>query len=237
MATSFGADRGSRAIRRKKTSREDAHRDVAQVIFETTERLCGQLGLEVVSVRDIAQAADVSLSAVNYYYGSRSNLLLTILKVRGAEISAERTPLLEQAARSTSPDLRQILRAVMLPLSRWRAPGSPRNAAMQFLNRALAAATPELKNFLDETALGFTSVIDLLQRALPHLSREEICWRFHFMMSIEHMNIWDADRLKILSSGVCRSEDPEETLERALDFAVAGFLAPVRADLNDVANA
>jgi AcrR family transcriptional regulator len=199
--------------------------DPRQNILEAAERLCGEFGLEAVSVRDIAAAANVNLSAVNYYYGSRINLLVTILRIRGAEIEQARNELLDKAAQADPLDLREIVRAMLTPLARWRTPGSNRQAALQFLSRALTAATPELKSQIDVGVAQFRRIIDLLQRVLPNVSREELCWRFHFMMSIEHMNVWDAERLQILSEGICRTEDGKESLERAVDFAVAGFLA------------
>jgi AcrR family transcriptional regulator len=213
---------------RKQTRKSSKPRDAQLAIFETAERLCGEFGLEAVSVRDIATAAPVNLSAINYYYGSRINLLVTIVQTRGLELASEREQLLEKARQSDPPDLREILRAVLTPMSHWREPGSNRRAALQFLTRTLTAATPELKQVIDAGVLEFRGIIDLLQRALPKLSRADLCWRFHFMMSIEHMNVWDVERLDILSAGQCRADDQAETLERALDFSMAGFLAPPR---------
>jgi AcrR family transcriptional regulator len=202
--------------------------DPRAAILDAAERLCGEHGIEAVSLRDIAEAAGVNLSALNYYFGSRINLLVTILQTRCAEQEQERRQLLHEAGCNDPPELRDIVRAVLLPLARWRQPGSSRNAALQFITRALTTAIPELKKFIDDGVLGFRSVIDLLQQALPALSREELCWRFHFMMSIEHMNVWDVERLRLLSDGLCNAEDGDEALERAVDFAVAAFLAPVR---------
>jgi AcrR family transcriptional regulator len=202
--------------------------DPQTAILDAAERLCGALGIEAVSLRDIAKAADVNLSALNYYFGSRTDLLVTILQTRAAELDSERQLLLDEAGRRDPPVLREIVRAVLLPLSRWRQPGSNRNAALQFIARSLTTEVPELKKRVDEGVTAFRPIIDLLQRALPLLSREELCWRFHFMMSIEHMNVWDTERLRLLSGGLCNAEDREEALERAVDFAVAGFLAPVR---------
>lgn len=216
---------GKRVKRSRRPKRGAEPVDPRLAILEAAERLCGELGLEAVSVRDIAAAAGVNLSAVNYYYGSRINLLVTILRTRGAEIEQARNELLEQAAKADPVDLREIVRAMLTPLARWRTPGSNRLAALQFLTRALTAATPELKRQIDAGVATFRRIIDLLQRALPGMSREELCWRFHFMMSIEHMNVWDVERLRILSEGICRTDDGQESLERAVDFAVAGFLA------------
>ena len=203
--------------------------DPRTLIMDAAERLCAERGLEAVSVRDIVGEAKVNLAAINYYFGSRNKLLVAILKRRTTEIEAERQELLAEAARKTPPELREIVRAVMRPLARWRAPDSPRRHALQFLSRALTASLPELKQETEVGVERFRAVVDLLARALPHLSRDEICWRFHFMMSIEHMNQWDTERLQTLSDGRCGGKDETEELERAVDFVVAGFMAPVRA--------
>jgi len=202
--------------------------DPRLIIMDAAERLCAEKGLEAVSVRDIVAEANVNLSAINYYFGSRNNLLVSILKRRGAEIEAERGEMLADAAKRKNPDLREIVRAMMTPLARWRSPDSPRWHALQFLSRALSASIPEIKREADNGVANFRPVIDLLARAVPHLSHDELCWRFHFMMSIEHMNQWDIERLQILSEGRCGGGDVQEELDRAIDFVVAGFSAPAK---------
>jgi hypothetical protein len=69
-------------------------------------------------------------------------------------------------------------------------------------------------------------VAALLQRALPDLTHEDICWRLHFTIKLSHQTRWDAARLSILSDGECNSEDEEEALARALGFAEAALMAP-----------
>jgi AcrR family transcriptional regulator len=199
-----------------------------QGILDAAERLCGERGLEAVSVREIAAAAKVNLAAINYYFGSRQNLLLSIFQTRVAEVDAERDAMLAPLLAHQRPPLRDILRAMLTPLARWRSAASPRRAALQFLCRALTSAELNLQEAVGAGVLKFPPIIPLLQRALPHLSFEELCWRFHFMMSIEHMNPWDADRLELLSGGRCNARDLHESVERAIDFVEAGFLAPAR---------
>jgi AcrR family transcriptional regulator len=224
------APKSAKPPRKRRASRApDAAADPRVAIMDAAERLCADHGLEAVSVRDIVAEAGVNLSAVNYYFGSRNNLLVSILRRRGAEIEAERARLLAEAGRKSPPQLKDIVRAMMTPLARWRMRDSGRWHALQFLSRALSASIPELKRLVDEGVIGFRPVIELLARALPHLSRDELCWRFHFMMSIEHMNQWDIERLQILSEGRCGDGDHEEELARAVDFIVAGFLAPALA--------
>jgi AcrR family transcriptional regulator len=201
-------------------------RDARLEIMEVAERLCGEHGLESVSVRDIAQEAGVSLSAINYHFGSKSNLLRTILRTRLDDIHAERESLLTQLEATKTPDLRDILRALLGPLAKWRAPDSGRQAALQFMARALITSMPELKEEVDESVPKLRRITSLLQQALPHLSREEVCWRLHFTMGVEHMNHWDAHRLGILSEGKCDTSDTEAVLAKAIDYAAAAFHAP-----------
>ena len=226
----------SRRAPRRVTSKPSKVVDPRVTIMDAAERLCAERGLEAVSVRDIVAEAQVNLAAINYYFGSRNNLLVSILKRRSAEIEAERAPLLAEAAAKKPPELRDIVRAMMTPLARWRAPHSSRRHALQFLSRALTANIPELKKEVDGGVSGFRAVIDLLARALPHLSRDELCWRFHFMMSLEHMNQWDTERLQILSEGRCGGKDVNEDLERAIDFVMAGFMQPPRPTSRSRAN-
>lgn len=85
---------------------------------------------------------------------------------------------------------------------------------------------PEVKDLLDAGVAGFHRPVALLQRALPHLTHEEICWRLYFTIKLSHQTAWDASRLTLLSSGSCNGSDPDEALARAIAFAEAGCLVP-----------
>ena len=65
-----------------------------------------------------------------------------------------------------------------------------------------------------------------VERALPHLSHAEVCWRLHFTFGIEHMTHWDDARLAIMSGGECDGNAIEESIERAIAYAEAAFRAP-----------
>src|SRR5262249_28758068 len=91
---------------------------------------------------------------------------------------------------------------------------------------AIVSPVPEVKEALDAGVVGFRRVVGLLQRALPNLTHEDICWRLHFTIKLSHQTRWDAARLSILSEGACNSDDADETLSRAIAFAEAALLAP-----------
>lgn len=196
----------------------------AETILDTAERLCARDGIEAVSIRDIAAEAGVSISVIYHHYKSKANLLRAIVQTRFHEISEEHESLLAHLEGQKSPAVRDILRAVLQPINQWRRP--ERQAALQFYALALVCPTPELRQIIDGGVVGLHRVVALLERALPGLSHEDICWRLHFTMKITHQTRWDAVRLDIMSKGDCRSDDVEEALERGIAFAEAAFLAP-----------
>lgn len=198
----------------------------ARAILEAAESLFGERGLESVSIRDIAREADVSISVIYHHFGSKAELLRTVLHTRLAELGALRDAIFEELEAEARPELGRILYAIIAPVARLRAPGSGRQATMQFLARALVSPLSEVKEEGDATVRQLRRVISLLQRALPELSRAEICWRLHFTFGIEHMTHWDDARLALMSEGQCDSGDVDQSIERAIAFAEAAFRGP-----------
>ena len=207
-----------------KTKATARRRNTAEAILEAGERLCAEHGIEAMSIRDVAAAVGVSIPVIYHHYGSRSNLLRAICLNRFGEIGAEYQQMLATLEAQESPAVADIIRAVLQPVNQWRKPG--REASLQFYALALVCPLPEVKNMLDAGVAGFHRPVALLQRALPHLTHEEICWRLYFTLKLSHQNSWDAARLTLLSNGSCNGSDPDEALERAIAFGEAAFLAP-----------
>jgi AcrR family transcriptional regulator len=213
-----GTTNGAAQIHAAKTKR-----GTAESILDAAEHLCATHGIEAVSIRDIAAAAGVSIPVIYHHYKSRTNLLREIVRVRFGEIAAEYHQLLTALEAQESPSARDIVRAVMQPINQWRRPG--REASLQFYALALVCPLPEVKEALDAGVAGFHRVVTLLQRALPQLTAEEICWRLHFTIKLSQETHMDAARLAILSKGQCNHDDADEALARAIAFAEAAFLA------------
>jgi AcrR family transcriptional regulator len=176
------------------------------------------------SIRDVAAAVGVSIPVIYHHYGSRSNLLRAICLNRFGEIGGEYQQMLAMLEAQQTPSVADIIRAVLQPVNQWRKPG--RESSLQFYALALVCPLPEVKDMLDAGVAGFHRPVALLQRALPHLTHEEICWRLYFTLKLSHQTAWDAVRLTLLSNGSCDGSDPDEALARAIAFGEAGFLAP-----------
>jgi hypothetical protein len=67
----------------------------------------------------------------------------------------------------------------------------------------------------------------LLQRALPHLSREVVLWRFYFMLgAILHLcrpRAW----LKERTGGLCDAHDLTVATAQIIDYLKGAMMAPV----------
>jgi AcrR family transcriptional regulator len=71
--------------------------DTYDRIFLAAERLFGDLGFEGVSIREIVHAADINLAAVNYHFGSKTELYLALFRKRMRQLNSERAVLLRAA--------------------------------------------------------------------------------------------------------------------------------------------
>jgi AcrR family transcriptional regulator len=199
--------------------------NTADAILEAAERLCAANGIEAMSIRDVAAAVGVSIPVIYHHFGSRGNLLRMVALNRFSEIGREYHQLLTKLESQESPAVRDIIRAVLQPVNQWRRPG--REASLQFYAQALVCPLPEVKETLDVGVAGYYRIVALLERALPHLTHEDICWRLCFTIKLSHLNAWDASRLTLLSKGSCDGSNPDEALARAVAFAETAFLGPL----------
>jgi AcrR family transcriptional regulator len=213
---------GADVVVRKKPSA--GKRNTAETILAVAENLCATHGIEAMSIRDVAAAAGVSIPVIYHHFGSRSELIRALVIHRFSEIGPEYLQLLEALEAQKSPSVRDIIRAVLQPVNQWRQPG--REMSLQFYALALVCPLPEVKDTLDTGVAGFHRIVTLLERALPQLTTEEICWRLYFTLKLSHQTTWDVARLSLLSKGLCDGSDPDETLRRNIAFAEAAFLAP-----------
>ena len=208
--------------------------DTKEIILDTAERLFAERSYASVSLREITAEAGVNLAAVNYHFGSKDALLLAVFQRRAVDLNRERLNLLREAesrAGGGPAPLRDIIHALVCPPIRWtQQPGSGPSVFIQFMGRAQADGTPEMRALMDKDVGHLLPFVDCLARTLPGLPKEEIFWRLHFTLALMHYTITDLRRLEAISGGVCDLGDTETLIARMIDFAVAGFKAPAQAD-------
>jgi AcrR family transcriptional regulator len=192
----------------------------------SAERLFSELGFNGVSVRDIANDAGVNSALVGYYFGGKQGLLAEVYTRHCTPLTLERARLLRAAGKT--PTLEQVLEAFIRPslevttdengrsnFTRLRAILSGENSAL--LEQLVSA------NF-DKSIRTF---VDALSKCLPDLSREDVFWRFHFLLGAIYYTGTGPHRIFDLSKGVCDPSDPVATANEMIPFLAAGFRAPI----------
>lgn len=210
-----------RPARRAATPR----RDRRQAILLAAEKLFAQDGYQRVTIRAIAEEADVPPTLVGYYFGPKHELFHAIFEHWRHTID-ERLGLLREAQAAGSSGakaLRAIVTAFVQPVLRMRASSEGEYYA-RLVARELAYRSPEadrvLVEFFDPLAHAF---IDALHRACPPSTRAQAAWAYQFALGALTQHIIDKRVLR-LSHGENRIADPDAGA-MLVDFICAGITA------------
>lgn len=223
----------SRPARRSVTP-DVASADTKTRILDAAELLFTEHGFEATSLRQLTSAAGVNLAAVNYHFGSKEELFQAVLTRRLDPMNQERIDLLDKLEREAggrSPTCEKILFAMLIPALRL-ARDEKRGGKnfLKVLGRAYADPAPFIRHFLSEQYAGMIGRYkEAFLRALPHLSRQELTWRLHFVMGALSYTLAGTDALKLFAQ-VTAADNDELLLQRLAPFLVAGLKAPALSD-------
>ncbi len=215
-----------------KRSTTDPEVSTREKLILSAERLFASRGYDGVSVRDIANDAKANSALVGYYFAGKEGLLAEVYTRHCAPLKKERARLLAEcsAARRT-PTLEEVLDAFIRP-SLEATQDENGGASFSRLRAILSAENSSLleqlvaQNF-DESSKVF---VKALCKCLPDLSREDVLWRFHFLLGAIYYTATGPHRIKILSRGKCDPSDPVATTRELIPFIAAGFRAPSTAE-------
>jgi AcrR family transcriptional regulator len=195
-------------------------------LLDTAERLFGEQGVAETSVRAITGAAGLNVALVNYYFGSKENLVRAVVERRQGPLNAERLRLLDASQTDAAErvvsgppsalDSDAVLYALVAPALRlaFQHPHFARLASRLRLD-------PDRSLWRDYRA-GQQEVTTRFQQALgaalPHLEEDEVTARLHFVQgAIAH--VWAHCPLPT-------EETPDRLLARFLTFYGAALRAP-----------
>jgi AcrR family transcriptional regulator len=214
---------------RKATAASAVHDEEAstpQRLLAAAERLFAERGFNGVSIREIAAAAAVNPASVGYYFRGKEGLLAEVYRRHCRPMNEERFRLLAAAeGRARPPAIADVLEAFIRPALRLTgdatAPVTRLRAVLSAENSALLDQLVA-ENF-DQSSARF---IDALGECLPHLTREDIYWRFHFLLGAVYYTASGPHRIRTLSQGRCDPSDADAVIRELVPFLVAGLSAP-----------
>ena len=179
-------------------------------ILSAAERLYAERGFADVTMRDIVTAADVNLSAVNYHFGSKDELIAELFVTRSVVTNRER--LIELKAAETAGNgrasLDDIFAALVGPTLRGcLGPNKQRSDAARFMIRASIESVAPIRKIKNREVDHLRRFAAAIRRALPDHDPADIFWSIHFALAMAHQTIRDTERLDKLSDGACDTDN------------------------------
>jgi AcrR family transcriptional regulator len=197
-------------------------------ILDTAERLFAEQGYDATSLRLVTREADVNLAAVHYHFGSKLDLLKAVFERRVGRINEDRLAQLEAVeAASGQATLEDVLEAFFGPPLRYAAPQEEGWHHFMVLVGRLNSTGGEAFNAVkDVFRVVRERFFPAIKKAVPGLPPEELAWRIHFLIGSMSALIADPTRIEAFSMGLCRGDNPEESLRQLVAFAAGGLRAP-----------
>jgi AcrR family transcriptional regulator len=203
-------------------------RDTKQRLLDAAERLFAERGFEGTSMRAVTQAADTSVSAANYHFGSKEALLKAALVRRLEPLNRRRLEALDtlEAAGGAAVPMEALLEAFLRPgFEAQRASGDGR-LLLRSIAAQLYADPHEMVAALKVELFGpvISRYIDALARGLPDRTRDELVLDFQFLIGAMVHVISGHARLD--GDGAEPAAIPDERiLQRMVAFIAAGLRA------------
>lgn len=195
-------------------------------LLDSAERLFAATGIAETSLRAITREADANLASVNYHFGSKEGLVRAVFARRLQPLNRTRLDLLENCLShgEGGADLECVLRAFVEPAMAMMTSDDPGHREFtKLLGRMLLEPAHELRSLMigefEEIAQRFSGA---LQHVFPQAPREEIAWRFHFMVGALAHTV--AARYVVSPHLECL-EVPEDEDVESLTRRLVGFLA------------
>lgn len=193
-------------------------------ILLSAEKLFAMRSYDAVSIRDIADDADVPSRLVGYYYGKKEDLFEAIFVYRRDNI-LERQRLIRNANLQSAPAvaLREIVNAWCGPVFTMRAHPDGENFLVLVARSVWEqseVAVDTIKRHYDSLAEDFIAALNVIY---PERSHALHCWAYQWALGALLMLIADR-RVERLSQGACMPGSPA-IVPQLVAFISAGIEA------------
>ena len=204
--------------------------ETRKVLLEAAQRLFAHRNFMQVGIRDIAEAAGVSVGSINYHFGSKDGLLEALCDRITPALLEERLIQLRWAQRlegTRSDRIKAVLHALIEPVLRWNRRPETRMFFTPFLARMRLDGPARVREMMKMEVASLRPFHEALQKLMPHLNDVELGWRLHFALAVEHSLTSEAERLITLTGGEVDFDEVDRMVERAVDFLMYGGFGEV----------
>lgn len=207
-----------------------------QRLLDAAVKIFAEKGFQATSIRAVTREAGTSLSAANYHFGSKEELLRAALHARARVINRRRLELLDRArveAGGAVLSVESVIDSFIRPVFERQAKMLATGARPPGLAIRLYLDPPEVISKIRHEAFEPTNrrFVEALMEVLPDSSREKVELALRFVLgvivfAVSELTDWDAD----LSSGQ-GWEQPQ--LESVVVFAAAGVRSVVSTEAQE----
>lgn len=207
-------------------AKDSREKDARAAILDVAEERFSRHGFHGVTVREVATTAQVNTALIHYYFGSKKELFDAVFMRRAEIINAERMETMNayEAGEGDGVTVEGALEAFLRPVLTRLADGGPgwRNyfALVGLVNATTAWGGEVMTRTFDPV---IHRLIDLIARALPEASKEDLYWSYNFLSGSLTLSLAETGRIDRLSDGLCHSDDVEALKPRIIAYAAAGF--------------
>jgi AcrR family transcriptional regulator len=198
----------------------------ADRILDAAEDLFSKRGYDGVTMREVAELANVDSALAHYYFSTKQGLFDAVLERRAELVFSERMKAFDdyEAAAGGNVTVEGAVAAFVLPLLERARLG---DTGWKNYFRLIAL----VNNDASHVALSIMSYFDplvhrlilLVKRALPMAKEEELFWCFHFLTGSLTLALSRTGRLDRVSGGRCLSDDLASIEPRMVEYCAAGF--------------
>jgi len=158
-------------------------------LLDAAEKLFGERGFDGASMRALTHAAGVSVSAANYHFGSKEELLRATLLRRVEPLNRrrlERLDAIECEAAGQPLILESILEAFLRPIFDERATSVESTSHFRQVAARIYSDPPEIVDPIKKELFGPLMVrfVDALSKSLPEKPRHEIELGFQLSVGV-----------------------------------------------------
>jgi AcrR family transcriptional regulator len=195
-------------------------------ILEVAERLFAEKGYSGATVREITREARCNLAAVNYYFGSKKNLYLTVFKERllpRAKIIKETFYQILNQQKEKTPE--NIIKAFARAFFSGPIPHEERIISHRLIAREMNQPSEAFEMLVKEMFLPFfKEFVELLSPFFPEKSPQDLCLS---LLSI-HAQVLYFNFNRIVMEILCEQKFDEKFLEKIIHHIVSFSLYGIR---------
>lgn len=204
-------------------------RSTRDLLLDAAARLFAERGIDNVSIAEIVRTADQrNASAVHYHFGSRDEILRSVLARHVPAIADRRRELLDRARSRPARDVRSAAEAVVRPVTEFAQRGWRERAYLQIgseLTGAIDRTSPDIRELLMQTA-GYAAW-DLFGERCPKVPVD--LWRVRREVCIVFIGRAAADRARRLDRGGEHDVlSDDRFVDNLIDMVIGAMTAPHR---------